>query len=518
MLRRSTRSRTADEPDTKRQRTSLPELQLSAEDAQRLRNVVHITSPQLLDEPKEQPLRALLDRPASLSDVWHAVNSLLPVHAARPSAHGHGALLLLRHMLAELAKSTNVDEEPAQGARGAYALHMRLPAGDYFTSAAFLSDAERDALKTGGADLVAVAPDLATRPYVPTLGDRAPARPEAEKKTKARTDEQVLSTFLSYGAYGSSLGPTHDSTGSTLSHEMSARVWRSQRRFMRELNRRWGRQFAQDVDSALRQVTSGGGNSSGSDQVPTGAEIAADMAKLDSSLDASVLGDAIEELDASYAFDDIIADNWDILRELQDVQWLRTRTTYTGGKPAPTPAALAAYEQILADELLASLTQLMLAKHPSTPRDTPPPPPPRPLLLASMAALSTSVTRPMPGYYGTLDGRTYAPKTSAQLDVQAGTPVPPPVRTTWAGIARPTVLADNFVAHWTPGAPPGKLSAKAADHAGTPGDLAGAYPGAPPHARQFAYARPPVPSYGAPSPQAYAATRSGRPVVRPGGL
>lgn len=425
--------------------------------------------------------------------MWAAIDTLLPVHAARQSTHGHGALLLVRHMLAELARAPSA-EPAAEPQSDAYALHMRLPMGDYFTSAAMLDDGERAALKTGGADVVAIAPELAARASVPTLGDRAPARGARTATRSARTDTAVPAAFLSYGCYGSSLGPAYDSAGSTLSHEQSARTWRAQRRFRRELNARWGAKFSGRVDAELRAEHN----------VPSGDALAADAASLDSSLDAGVLAAAIEGLDVPDGVDEELADNWDIVRELQDVQWLRLRATYTGGKPAPPPPALAAYEQMLAAELIEQLTRMMLAKAPARTRDIPP----RPLLLASMAALATSVTRPTPGYYGTLDGRSYAPTSRAQLDVTAGTPVPPPVRTTWAGIARPTVLADNCVAHWEPNAAPGTLSARAAEHAGTPGD----FPGAPSLARPFPYARPPVP-YGMPQP--YGAPR-GRPAMHSG--
>lgn len=507
MLRRSTRTRHTDdgpEPE-KRRRTALPPLPLAREDARRIAGVLREAAPHLLHEPKSHPLGTLLDGAASLNDVWAAVDTLVPTHCARPSAHGLGALLLVRHMLAELAHgSTDASAPPA----AAYALHMHLPMGEYFSSAACLPDDVRDALHTAGADIVAVAPPIATHARPPTLGERLPPPRRASPPPQPRTDHEVPTSFLSYGAYCASLAPTHDSAGSTLTHAASADVWRDRRAFQREVHARWGAPFGRKVAGVLAaaeaEEAEEAGEAGEDDPAPTPspspapAALAADAAALDDSLSADVLHDAISTLDVDAA----LTRNWALVRELQDIQWLRTRATYTGGRPAAAPEALAAQEQALAAELLERLTALLLAKAP-TPRARAPP---RPLLLASIAALATSVTHPAAGYYGTLDGRHYAPTTRAQLDVTAATPVAPPVRTTWAGIARPAVLADNCAAHWTPGVPPGALSKRSAEHAGTPGDLPASFA---PVARTFPYAR------SVPYSAQYAATRSGR-AVRPG--
>ena len=495
MLRRSTRTRHTDEPEPeKRRRTALPPLPLAREDAHRIAGVLREAAPHLLHEPKGHPLGTLLDGATSLNDVWAAVDALVPTHRARPSAHGLGALLLVRHMLAELAHgSTDATASPA----AAYALHMHLPMGEYFSSAACLTDDVRDALQTAGADIVAVAPAIATHTHTPTLGERLPPPQRASLPPQPRTDREVPTTFLSYGTYCASLGPTHDSAGSTLTPATSADVWRDRRAFKREVHARWGGAFSRKVAGVLAEAEEPEEEEEDA-PAPAPAALAAEAATLDDSLSADLLHDAITTLDVDAA----LARNWALVRELQDIPWLRTRATYPGARPAATPEKLAAQEQELAAELLESLTALLLAKAP-TPRARAPP---RPLLLASIAALATSVTHPPAGYYGTLDGRHYAPTTRAQLDVTAATPVAPPVRTTWAGIARPAVLADNCVARWTPGVPPGALSKRAAEHAGTPGDLPASFA---PVARTLPYAR------SVPYSAQYAATRSGR-TVRPG--
>lgn len=119
------------------------------------------------------------------------------------------------------------------GQTGQYALHMRLPGGDYFTRAVELSPDEVSQLQTGLADIIAIQPrsDVDSTDPVPTLGERlyrnyslkvqSTSVPELREKRFAKI---VPSSNLYYGPYAS-FAPTYDSSSSSISQAASNLIW-----------------------------------------------------------------------------------------------------------------------------------------------------------------------------------------------------------------------------------------------------------------------------------------------------
>jgi len=127
--------------------------------------------------------------------------------------------------LTETAKAAKRSED--------YALHMRLPSGDYFTNAARLSVREAIQLDTGYSKLVSVATQplsLDTRPP-PTLKDRLPRpKPSLPSTASDGIEEEIVKpvSHLYYNAW-SSFAPTYDSFDGSLSEQASNALWRSKK-------------------------------------------------------------------------------------------------------------------------------------------------------------------------------------------------------------------------------------------------------------------------------------------------
>ena len=346
-LRRSARSKSTDkkeEPEVDKR----PEL--SASDAERIARVLEALAPDTLEKMpfhSSPTLRALLSQPRpKLRDVWNAMKQASE-QAARHDARGHVGILVAMHVLVRMAHEGGHDVDDT--APTAYALHMHLPSGEYFTNAVHLRESYAHSLDTGVADLVSVAPLVRGDVPTPSLGERVR---QLKKSTQAPAPKSTTSAFLSYGAFGSSLGPSFDSTGSTVDAETSASTWGEQQRVSRNLRRRWGHFLAQSVDAAYttaRNAMEEDGPESWSD-----ADLIQAAIDVDPALDPSLMKQAVDVLTT----DDILTQNEIRLDELQEMQWLRVRMMKDDS--VPIPPAMIEREQLLAEQVLSSLVDLTL--------------------------------------------------------------------------------------------------------------------------------------------------------------
>ncbi|WFC95427.1 hypothetical protein MBRA1_002075 [Malassezia brasiliensis] len=473
-LRRSTRVATADDEHDVRRAPSAPRKQAAAtlkwpqhpvpvraEDAEKLRVVLNSVAPSLLETrlDRHRTLRDALEKGTTLQQLWSHTLALGTAEngaAVRQDTSTHAMLLLLQHFLVELAQ--RYDEMPSKPTQStnSYALHMRLPMGDYFTNAVCLDEQAAPTLDTGHAELVAVAPPIGAEPP-PTLGERVPRGVRLKGRPK---DDLRPVTFLSYGPYCSSFGPAYDSTGAVLDVDTTEEMYAFQRRLRAALHRRWGTGLARRAERMLARRDE---NGTASDS-PVAEDLAMQAAALDPALDPELLQAGI----ASLGVDEVLADNAELVQELQELQWLRTRIGY--GR-VPEQEAVHALEQACADDLLASLVQLLLLPHP-------PRAPTRhahPLWHQSVAALAKSLESvSLPGYWGTLPDTAYGVQSRAFLsNPPAGVPTGPQAaqpQATWAPLVRPRVLADTLTAQWIEGSGPGALAAAATAHAAAPGE------------------------------------------------
>lgn len=114
-----------------------------------------------------------------------------------------------------------------------YALHMRLPSGDYFTNAIRLSSKEALHLDPGNSKLISVATQpvtIDTRPP-PTLKDRLPIyKPTVAITDTANDADDTIRpvSHLYYNAW-SSFAPTYDSFDGNVGIRASCALWRAKR-------------------------------------------------------------------------------------------------------------------------------------------------------------------------------------------------------------------------------------------------------------------------------------------------
>lgn len=436
-LRRSARSKSTDkkeEPEVDKR----PEL--SASDAERIARVLEALAPDTLEQKmpfhSSPTLRALLSQPRpKLRDVWNAMKQASE-QAARHDARGHVGILVAMHVLVRMAHEGGHDVDDT--APTAYALHMHLPSGEYFTNAVHLRESYAHSLDTGVADLVSVAPLVRGDVPTPSLGERVR---QLKKSTQAPAPKSTTSAFLSYGAFGSSLGPSFDSTGSTVDAETSASTWGEQQRVSRNLRRRWGHFLAQSVDAAYttaRNAMEEDGPESWSD-----ADLIQAAIDVDPALDPSLMKQAVDVLTT----DDILTQNEIRLDELQEMQWLRVRMMKDDS--VPIPPAMIEREQLLAEQVLSSLVDLLCQATPSAlgriARAA------GPLMHMSHAALVSSISDTRTGvaprgFWGTLPDAFYGAASKTTLSL----PGMPPDSSSWATLLRPAAIADNVTAHAAP--------------------------------------------------------------------
>ncbi|WFD20444.1 hypothetical protein MCAP1_002688 [Malassezia caprae] len=505
-LRRSARAvrrSKADDSEPMDEKSMEEMVALDAKDATRLVTIMDryaypLTAsvmPGVLDrQGGAKTLRAMLTAPSpNAVEIWKCAASLCGA-AARTDARDHMGVLLLLHLLGQLLPSlSTAGAVQAQLHAENVALHMQLPAGDYFTNAVALTDSARAALDTGAADGVAVAPPMDVPPLY-TLGDCATVAKPLAKHKEPRT--MHAASYLSYGAFGSSLGPSVDSSGKTLDATSTDTIYTARHRIARRLHGRWGAPLAARLESAYR-VDSPAQEPMDEDEVAAHT-LAAEAAALDPELDATLLEQALEALDV----DQILHENRLRLEELQELQWARTRMDYAQASSAHVDER----ERELAEDVLGSLTDLLLHVPPSAVATTA-----RaagPMVLLTQVVLASSLTPSSAlshGFYGTLSLPVHGAKTQAQLP-DAHNPNALPM---WAPLLRPSTVADNATAQ--PGAD-ARILAYAWDQAqASPAQAVKAAmgPGVP-HAPGM---RPvPMPAVGAPPP---GAPRPGRVVARP---
>ena len=391
-------------------------------------------------------LRDMLTASAPLDalEIWKCAASLC-APAARTDARDSMGVLLFQHLLTQLLPSlATAGPVQAQTHADAFALHMRLPAGDYFTNAVALTESARAALDTGAADGVAVAPPMGVPP-VYTLGDCATVAKPLPKPKEPQT--MHAATYLSYGAFGSSLGPSVDSSGKTLDATSTDAMYTARHRMARRLHGRWGAPLAERLESAYRidgQAQQDAAEPMDEDEAAA-RSLATEAAALDPELDAGLLEHALEALDV----DQILRENQLRLEELQELQWARARMEYAHASSAHVRER----ERALAEDVLASLTDLLLRVPPNavtaTARAA------GPMVLLSQVVLASSLTPSSAlshGFYGTLAVPVHGAKTQAQLP-GAHDPNSLPV---WAPLLRPSTVADNATAR--PGADPRVLA------------------------------------------------------------
>ncbi|KAN0063201.1 hypothetical protein ACQY0O_004365 [Thecaphora frezii] len=235
-------------------------------------------------------------------------------------------------------------------ASGKYALHMRLPRGDFYTKPVYLDSETLETLDAGQADLVAVAPEpkstLQRRKHdhattMPTLGERS-GIPRAAKKAKTSSDRQQTEAgtlkpvaFLRYGNYAS-FAPSFDSAGATLSYTASARLWMARARARAAELSVWGPQPYQDelsvedkVDDA-DTITTPPRMQGSAKAAQSSAEI--DLAGLDESLDPDAIKSGLEQLEKEEKISAQLQHNLILLKKLQNFQWERLRRSY---RPEP---------------------------------------------------------------------------------------------------------------------------------------------------------------------------------------
>ncbi|WFD24027.1 hypothetical protein MEQU1_002724 [Malassezia equina] len=453
-LRRSSRAvrrSKADDTDVKEEDT----LVLASEDAHRLVAIMDRYDTPLTDSMMPgvldrcegtATLRTMLNaKKVDAVEVWTCAVSLC-APTARTDARAHMGVLLFLHLLNQLVPGLREARRVQDRTHAdAFALHMSLPSGDYFTNAIALPASARAALDTGAAEGVAVAPPM-DAPPVYTLGDCVARTKPASKPNEPHT--MRAATYLSYGAFGSSLGPSVDSSGKTLDGSTTDALYTARQRLAKQLHARWGAPLAERMTLAYR----GSDLEAPPDEAPPTDEpaasahsLAAEASALDPALDAALLAQALESLDV----DRILHENQLRLEELQELQWARTRMEYAQASSVRVNER----EQELANEVVASLTDLLLHVPPqaiaATARAAGPMVWVTQVVLASSLTSSSALAR---GFYGTLSMPLHGPKSQAQLP-SGDAPNAAPV---WAPLSRPSTVADNATAR--PGADPRGLA------------------------------------------------------------
>lgn len=286
--------------------------------------------------------------------------------------------------------SLHTDDQPTTR----YALHMRLPRGDYFTKAVALDRDQITKLDPAQADLVQISAqsEAQMRAFkrqglvpTPTLGQRLGRsgirhRIDSKKASQQPARPQPV-TFLNYGNYAS-FAPTYDSSVSSISYSTSSTLWRQSARAQRSISLAWGTtpfQSAQDVDEEAdafeAEVPAEPPRAPGhsdmdvdqdvAESASHGEEIEAILHSLVDGVSKDDLSGSLETLSKDELVTSHLRFNMMLLHRLQEFQWARLRRSYRPTASSRTSLAIVEEESPSAEEeataalLLESLSSLV---------------------------------------------------------------------------------------------------------------------------------------------------------------
>ncbi|TKY86801.1 hypothetical protein EX895_004442 [Sporisorium graminicola] len=271
-----------------------------------------------------------------------------------------------------------------------YALHMRLPRGDYFTKAIALDQIKLRQLDPAQADLVQISAQseeqmraLKRQGLVPTptLGQRlgrSGPRHRIDPKRAASLQQSKLQpvTFLSYGNY-SSFAPTYDSSASSVSHTTSSNLWRNSARAQRAVSLAWGERpfLAYDEEEHDLEIDApaepsdylNGSVDAEGDDVSMDERPSDELASVLRSLLDGVNQEDVDQSLTKLKQDEVVTShlrfNMMLLHRLQEFQWARLRRCYrpsvSGRSSAFEDETPSVEEEATAALLLESLSSLV---------------------------------------------------------------------------------------------------------------------------------------------------------------
>ncbi len=280
-----------------------------------------------------------------------------------------------------------------------YALHMRLPRGDYFTKAIALDRDQLSKLDAAQADIVQISAQseaqlrtLKRQGLVPTptlgqrLGRSAPRHRDSRKSASQQPGRPQPVTFLNYGNY-SSFAPTYDSASASISYATSSTLFRNSVKAQRAVSLAWGNkpflsyeateEDEDDIDadepSAVEPPYADGSIGKGDTDVDEDVdmseafsdEVAAALRSLVDGKGSKDISASLDKLNQDELVTDHLRFNMMLLHRLQEFQWARLRRSYTptarGRRSAPAieDESPSAEEEATAALLLESLSALV---------------------------------------------------------------------------------------------------------------------------------------------------------------
>ncbi|SPO44073.1 uncharacterized protein PSANT_01758 [Moesziomyces antarcticus] len=279
-----------------------------------------------------------------------------------------------------------------------YALHMRLPRGDYFTKAIPLDCDQLKKLDPAQADIVQISAQseeqmrtLKRQGHVPTptLGQRLGRSGHRHRSDSKRSMQPKLQpvTFLNYGNYAS-FAPSYDSSASSISYATSAALWRTSAKAHRSLSLTWGaRPFQEEALLADDDEDDGEDAETSSEAIAAPAalcgaahvdaegdvamedspedDVAAALRELLDGVDQGGVNESLHKLSEDELITSHLRFNMMLLHRLQEFQWARLRRSYGPGASSRKAILATEEESPSADEeataalLLESLSALV---------------------------------------------------------------------------------------------------------------------------------------------------------------
>ncbi|SPO23141.1 uncharacterized protein UTRI_01819 [Ustilago trichophora] len=280
-----------------------------------------------------------------------------------------------------------------------YALHMRLPRGDYFTKAIALDRAQLAKLDPAQADLVQISAQSEAQMRTlkrqglvptPTLGQRLGRNSHRHRSDSKRAAMQPQAkpqpvTFLNYGNYAS-FAPTYDSSASSISYSTSSTLWHNSVRAQHSVSLAWGdkpfqahNDEEQEDDGLDADTPAEPASFSATAKGYASADVDGDISMEGSESDETAVmlrkllggvnGDDVSASLKRLSQDELVTShlrfNMMLLHRLQEFQWARLRKSYqpTASDRASTSTvedeAPSAEEEATAALLLESLSSLV---------------------------------------------------------------------------------------------------------------------------------------------------------------